>query len=83
STMQLSKICDAAPTPVQMFKTIIDKATESPIIMNLATVDNTAFKIVPKLWDFYMSEPQRIADRVQYKLKDGENDKWEMYHVDA
>ncbi|XP_075157574.1 pyridoxine/pyridoxamine 5'-phosphate oxidase [Haematobia irritans] len=40
----------------------------------------TAFKIVPKRWDFYKSEPNAIADRLQYKQL--ENGKWEHYHVD-
>ncbi|KAM7349138.1 pyridoxine/pyridoxamine 5'-phosphate oxidase [Cochliomyia hominivorax] len=43
----------------------------------------TAFKIIPKIWDFYKSEPEKIADRVQYKRIEGETDKWEIYHVDA
>ncbi|XP_061386960.1 pyridoxine/pyridoxamine 5'-phosphate oxidase [Musca vetustissima] len=41
----------------------------------------TAFKIIPKYWDFYMSEPDTIADRVQYKQLD--NGEWQAYHVDA
>ncbi|XP_073833844.1 pyridoxine/pyridoxamine 5'-phosphate oxidase [Musca autumnalis] len=45
------------------------------------TKSYTAFKIIPKYWDFYMSEPDAIADRVQYKqLESGE---WQAYHVDA
>ncbi|XP_065365078.1 pyridoxine/pyridoxamine 5'-phosphate oxidase isoform X2 [Calliphora vicina] len=47
------------------------------------TESYTAFKIIPKLWDFYKSEPNKIADRVQYKQIEGENGKWEIYHVDA
>ncbi|XP_058988058.1 pyridoxine/pyridoxamine 5'-phosphate oxidase-like [Musca domestica] len=41
----------------------------------------TGFKIIPKYWDFYMSEPNTIADRLQYKQ--GENGEWQAYHVDA
>ncbi|KAI8128003.1 Pyridoxine/pyridoxamine 5'-phosphate oxidase [Lucilia cuprina] len=47
------------------------------------TKSYTAFKIIPKIWDFYKSEPNKIADRVQYKLIEGETDKWQVYHVDA
>ncbi|KAI9590218.1 pyridoxine/pyridoxamine 5'-phosphate oxidase [Glossina fuscipes] len=43
----------------------------------------TAFKILPKLWDFYKSEPGKIADRVQYKLCDNKVNEWTTYHVAA
>ncbi|TMW44963.1 hypothetical protein DOY81_009957 [Sarcophaga bullata] len=44
----------------------------------------TAFKIIPKHWDFYFSEPNKIADRVQYKqVVVNETNKWKIYHADA
>lgn len=47
------------------------------------TKSYTAFKIIPKRWDFYKGEPNKIADRVQYKRLTGETDEWEICHVDA
>uniref|UniRef100_A0A1A9UE86 pyridoxal 5'-phosphate synthase n=1 Tax=Glossina austeni TaxID=7395 RepID=A0A1A9UE86_GLOAU len=47
------------------------------------TPSYTVFKILPKIWDFYKSEPGKIADRVQYKLRDNELNEWTTYHVAA
>uniref|UniRef100_A0A1B0FR79 pyridoxal 5'-phosphate synthase n=1 Tax=Glossina morsitans morsitans TaxID=37546 RepID=A0A1B0FR79_GLOMM len=47
------------------------------------TPSYTVFKILPKIWDFYKSEPGKIADRVQYKLRDYELNEWTNYHVAA
>ncbi|XP_037936433.1 pyridoxine/pyridoxamine 5'-phosphate oxidase 1, chloroplastic [Teleopsis dalmanni] len=44
----------------------------------------TAFKIIPKIWDFYKNEENCIADRVQYSLEITETEqKWKVYHVNA
>ncbi|XP_073833852.1 pyridoxine/pyridoxamine 5'-phosphate oxidase-like [Musca autumnalis] len=55
---------------------IMDKEKREPEM----TKTYTAFKIIPKHWDFYMAEPNAIGDRVQYKQL--ENGEWEAYHVD-
>ncbi|XP_055845727.1 pyridoxine/pyridoxamine 5'-phosphate oxidase-like [Episyrphus balteatus] len=39
----------------------------------------TAFKIIPRIWDFYKSEPNCVADRVQYRKS--EDEKWSIMHV--
>ncbi|XP_055914158.1 uncharacterized protein LOC129947568 [Eupeodes corollae] len=41
----------------------------------------TAFKIVPTVWDFYKSEPNSIADRVQYRKGKSNDEKWSVMHV--
>ena len=46
-------------------------------------VYSTAFKIIPKHWDFYFAELNKIADRVQYKQVVNETNQWKIYHADA
>uniref|UniRef100_A0A1I8P268 pyridoxal 5'-phosphate synthase n=1 Tax=Stomoxys calcitrans TaxID=35570 RepID=A0A1I8P268_STOCA len=79
-----SQICECGkPNTPEEFESrfqnalsVIEKENMEP----KQTSTYTAFKIIPKRWDFYKSEPNAIADRLQYKLLD--NGEWENYHVD-
>ena len=46
-------------------------------------LSSTAFQIIPKHWDFYFGEPNKIADRVQYKQVVDKANEWKIYHADA
>lgn len=43
----------------------------------------TAFKILPLVWDFYKTESNAIADRVQYRKETFEDDQWKIMHVES